>query len=206
MMASYDSTADTLRHSLRVGELMGELITHLIGRSTCHDHSKTVEPELSVFNEFTPKLKSSVYGSDEYRGFLAAMGGGLAHHYAANRHHPEHFPNGVDGMTLVDLIEMLADWRAATERHDDGNLNRSLRIQKERFGLSDQLFNILWNTAKAYGWLPGESCGATTNRRGEEWVCNVLVRDDGKHEGTHEDGSRSPGAEWPNEDPAGEWS
>lgn len=150
---TYDSTADTLKHSQRVGELMGELIIHLIGRSNCHDHSKTQEPELSVFNEFTPKLKASTYGSDEYKGFLTAMGDALAHHYAANRHHPEHFPNGINDMTLVDLIEMLADWKAATERHADGDLNTSLNIQRDRFGISDQLAQILRNTAEHYAWL-----------------------------------------------------
>jgi hypothetical protein len=65
-----------------------------------HDLSKTQDPELAVFNEYTPKLKDSTYGSDEYKGYLAAMGEGLRHHYAANRHHPEHFTDGVDGMTL----------------------------------------------------------------------------------------------------------
>jgi hypothetical protein len=105
------------------------------------------------FDEFTPKLKTSTYGSDEYKAFLADMGDGLKHHYEANRHHPEHFSNGADDMTLADLIEMLADWKAATERHDDGDLAKSLEIQRERFGLSDQLAAILRNTAEHFGWL-----------------------------------------------------
>jgi hypothetical protein len=153
----YDSTADTLAHSARVGELMRELIAELTERSTTHDLSKTREPELSVFNEFTPKLKTSTYGSDEYKSYLVAMGAALRHHYAVNRHHPEHFGDeGINGMTLVDLIEMLADWKAATERHDDGSLARSLEIQRDRFGISDQLLRILHNTALRYGWLPTE--------------------------------------------------
>jgi hypothetical protein len=31
------------------------------------------------------------------------------------------------------LIEMLADWKAATERHHDGDLAKSLEIHRERF-------------------------------------------------------------------------
>jgi hypothetical protein len=81
------------------------------------------------------------------------MGDGLRHHYDHNRHHPEHFSDGVNGMTLVDLIEMLADWKAATERHADGNLGKSLVIQQSRFNLSAQLADILWNTATDAGWL-----------------------------------------------------
>jgi Family of unknown function (DUF5662) len=150
---TYDSTAETLKHSLRVGELMGQLITELVDRSVKHDISKTQDPELAVFNEYTPKLKDTTYGSDEYKGYLEAMGEGLRHHYAANRHHPEHFADGIEGMTLVDLVEMLADWKAATERHADGSLDKSLEIQRERFGISDQLAQILRNTAKAYRWI-----------------------------------------------------
>jgi hypothetical protein len=149
----YDSRPATLFHSQRVGELMVQVVKEALDRSSCRDRSKTEPPEVEVFDEFTPKLKNSTYGPAEYKGFLEAMGDGLKHHYEANRHHPEHFDNGVNDMTLVDLVEMLADWKAATERHDDGDLARSLDIQRERFGLSDQLVAILRNTAKHFGWL-----------------------------------------------------
>jgi hypothetical protein len=149
----YDSRPETFAHSLRVGELMGQPIRELVDRSVKHDISKTQEPELAVFDEYTPRLKHTTYGSDEYRGCLEAMGEGLRHHYAANRHHPEHFTDGVNGMTLVDLVEMLADWKAATERHADGDLDTSLKIQRERFGISDQLAQVLRNTAERFGWL-----------------------------------------------------
>jgi len=152
-MTDYDSTVDTLKHSRRVAELLAPLAAELVQRGIQHDRSKTEEPELGVFNEYTPKLKHSTYGSDEYKGFLAGMGEGLAHHYSANRHHPEHFTDGIDGMTLVDLLEVLADWKAATERHTDGDLARSLEIQRQRFGIGDQLWRILTNTAGFYGWL-----------------------------------------------------
>lgn len=81
------------------------------------------------------------------------MGEGLRHHYAHNRHHPEHFPDGVNGMTLVDLIEMLADWKAATERGRDVDLARTLQMNCERFGITAQLVDILVNTAHHYRWL-----------------------------------------------------
>jgi hypothetical protein len=185
---TYDSTAETLRHSLRVGELMGQPIRELVDRSVKHDISKTEDPELAVFNEFTPKLKNSTYGSDEYKGYLAAMGEGLRHHYGANRHHPEHFADGIDGMTLVDLIELLADWKAAGERHADGSLDRSLETQRERFGISDQLLRVLHNTASWLGWLdlPGRCGVATQAPNGEQLVCNMPA---GPHE-VHCDGLR----------------
>ncbi len=112
MTAQYDSRAATLFHSQRVGELMVEMVKEALDRFTCHDRSKTESPAVECFDEYTSKLKGATYGSDEYKQWLAEMKPALDHHYAANRHHPEHFPNGVNDMTLVDLIEMIADWKA----------------------------------------------------------------------------------------------
>ncbi|TDB85426.1 hypothetical protein E1091_16885 [Micromonospora fluostatini] len=132
---------------------MVEAILELSGRSVRHDLSKTREPELAVFNQYTPRLRTLTYGSEEYRRCLAKMKPALDHHYAHNRHHPEHFADGISGMTLVDLIEMLADWKAAGERVADGSLVRSLKVQRERFAIDDQLLQILTNTARHFGWL-----------------------------------------------------
>lgn len=195
---TFDSTAATLRHSQRVGELMGQPIKELVERSVTHDRSKTEPPEVDVFNEYTPKLRGTTYGSSEYAGFLAAMKPALDHHYAHNRHHPEHFPDGVDGMTLVDLIEMLADWRASTERHDDGSLTRSLEINADRFGLSGQVARILWNTARHFRWLDHQPCGAEhTAPDGTRMTCNIPIDRPEGHGGTHADGHFDGGAyEW----------
>ncbi|MFE0460627.1 DUF5662 family protein [Kitasatospora sp. NPDC058965] len=155
----YDSTPDTLRHSLRVAELLGEPIKELLDRSVRHDLSKTREPERAVYDEVVPQLRATPYGSAEYRALVDAMGEGLAHHYAHNRHHPEHFADGIDGMTLIDLLEMLADWRAATERTPHGGFADSLTINQERFGVAPQLMNVLTNTARHFGWLAAEPDG-----------------------------------------------
>jgi Family of unknown function (DUF5662) len=152
----YDSTAETLRHSLRVAELMGQPIKELIDRSVRHDLSKTCEPERATYDQFAPRLSATVYGSPEHAALVEAMGEGLRHHYAHNRHHPEYFPRGVNDMTLVDLIEMLADWRAATERGEHDDLTRTLEINCERFGITPQLMDILANTARHHGWLAAQ--------------------------------------------------
>ena len=152
---TYDSRADTLFHSQRVGELLVALVKEILDRSHCHDRSKTRPPEVAIFDEYTPRLAGMQYGSEEYKSCLAEMSEGLAHHYAVNRHHPEHFPDGISGMTLVDLAEMLADWKAATERVLNGSLSGSLEIQQQRFGLSGDLVSVLRNTARHLGWLDG---------------------------------------------------
>lgn len=359
---TYDSRADTLLHSQRVGELMVDVIAELSQRSVCHDRSKTEPPEVTTFDEFTPMLADATYGSDEYNAFLTAMKPALDHHYRKNPHHPEHgetsmewrpvagyegyyevssfgdvrsvgrivprsgtqgdvrknsqirrasvTPKGylrmqlvrdgeqrnfmvhrlvaeaflanpgdlpevnhrdgdkknnrvtnlewttesdnqvhaydsvlrepsvkyivhcpelglttlgtcdmeravrkvggdyervtaagiwsamdrggkhlnltfegtllaeyrrsrINGMTLVDLVEMIADWKASTERHLTGDLRRSLEINQERFGMSDELVQILANTARHFGWLPGETVipfGATDFPEVPAWI------------------------------------
>lgn len=144
---TYDSTTDTLKHIKRVNELLGDTAIELTRRGQVHDDSKLVDPEKAIFDEYTPKLKDSTYGSDEYKGFLEGMGVALKHHYENNSHHPEHYENGIEGMDLFDLIEMMVDWKAAGERHADGNIDRSLQVNKERFNIQPQLLQILQNTA-----------------------------------------------------------
>jgi hypothetical protein len=65
-------------------------------------------------------------------------------------HHPEHFKDGVDDMNLLDIMEMFCDWKAAGERHNDGNILKSIERNADRFGLSPQLVRILENTAKLF--------------------------------------------------------
>jgi len=94
-----------------------------------------------------------MYDSAEGTKALKEMGPALKHHYENNRHHPEHWTAGVNKMSLFDLIEMLADWAVAVQRHADGDLEESLKINKERFEISDQLYEILKNTAEDMGWI-----------------------------------------------------
>jgi hypothetical protein len=55
-------------------------------------------------------------------------------------------------MKLFDVLEMLMDWKAASERHADGDIRRSLVINTDRFKLSPQLVSILANTIRERGW------------------------------------------------------
>ncbi len=146
----YDSRPDTREHIATVRRFLGRMVDDLTRRQHEHDASKLVSPEVEAFDEFTPKLKGSTYGSEEYKDFLAAMGPALAHHYAHNSHHPEHFPDGIKGMSLLDVLEMLCDWKAATLRHADGDIRRSIEINQKRFGYSDELKALLLNTLSLF--------------------------------------------------------
>ena len=134
---------DTFRHIERVRNLLNVCAIDLLTRGEMHDQSKLESPEVEVFTE----LAASTYGSEEYEGFREAMKPALDHHYANNRHHPEHHKNGVDDMNLMDLAEMLCDWKAASERHNDGNIRKSIEVNGKRFEMSPQLIRIFENTA-----------------------------------------------------------
>lgn len=146
-MSDYCSKADTFEHKLMVSKLINSFIKELLDRSIAHDIMKTKNPELDLFNQYTPKLAGCTYGSDEYKDYLKALQPALEHHYATYRHHPEHYPNGCKDMNLLDVVEMLVDWKAATLRHNDGNILKSLEYNRTRFGLDKvSLYDILMNS------------------------------------------------------------
>ena len=137
---------ETLKHIKVVSELVLSMAIKLIDRTYKHDLSKMEEPELSIFTEATSRLKELTYGSKEYTDQLNAMKPALDHHYDNNSHHPEFFKNGIDGMNLIDVLEMVCDWKAATLRHADGDIRKSLEINSDRFGITPQLMSIISNT------------------------------------------------------------
>lgn len=140
------TNADTSRHIRTVVRLLHLAVKELLDRADAHDQSKLQPPELAYFTEYTDKLKGCTYGSAEYESYLKAMAPALEHHYARNAHHPEHYQNGVWDMNLFDLIEMFCDWKAATLRHDNGNLRKSIAHNAKRFNIEAQLTRILENT------------------------------------------------------------
>lgn len=149
-----DSTADTREHIGKVQARLHECTNNLIVRAERHDASKLREPEKSAYDALMlfKSTHDMVYGSADYAEGLKILGPALDHHYQVNDHHPQHTPNGIAGMSLLGLVEMLADWKAAGERYKDGSITQSLAHNKERFGLSDQLFAILENTVKELIW------------------------------------------------------
>lgn len=145
--------ADTREHIAKVQTRLGQILANLALRSARHDLSKTVEPERSGYAALQIDLREVQYGTEAYHEALAKAAPTISHHYAANDHHPEHYPNGIKGMSLLSLLEMLADWKAAGERTKEGSMRQSLDVNRRRFTPDDMLFGILENTARELGWL-----------------------------------------------------
>lgn len=154
---SYDSREDTLNHIKNVQSKILRVVQELMFRSINQDASKLLPPEKEVYDKYTPLLQNTEYGSERYKQLLAEMSSGVKHHWTTNSHHPEFYPNGIDGMNLLDLLEMFCDWKAASERHATGDLRKSIRINADRFKMTPQLEEIFNNTVTYLGWDKNES-------------------------------------------------
>lgn len=62
--------------------------------------------------------------------------------------HKKTLESNINGMNLVDVLEMVCDWVAACKRHNDGDPWKSLEINTKRFAISPQLSTVIGNTIK----------------------------------------------------------
>ena len=144
----YDSTLDTTKHVKQVMNNLTEFSVDLLNRGKVHDLSKLQEPEKTGFDN-AMAIKDIVYDSLEYRQSLEQLQETLKHHYEHNSHHPQHYANGIEDMTLMDIVEMYCDWQAAVMRTKDGSFEQSVYINTKRFNMSPQLAKIFLNTHNA---------------------------------------------------------
>jgi len=56
-------------------------------------------------------------------------------------------------MTLVDIIEMICDWKAAARRSPDKTFADTLDYAFKKYGIAEQLQSILLNTFRKMGWM-----------------------------------------------------
>ena len=136
----------TMRHMETVRNLLQEFTKNLLDRGVAHDQSKLREPEDKYREKYMLKLRRMKYGSSEYNRFIKKIGFIVQHHHKVNSHHPEFYKEGIRGMTLMDVMEMLCDWKAATLR-EDNNIFTSIDMAQKKYLFTDELKAILINTA-----------------------------------------------------------
>ena len=143
---------DTRMHIVNVRACLDRVTNALRQRGIDHDKSKLEEPERSAYAVVIPQLAGLKYGTPEHRKVLGHMKLAIRHHQQANRHHPEYHgrATGVAGMDLIDLVEMVADWKAASLRDGGTDFREGVKISAKRFGLSDELTSIIMNTAELF--------------------------------------------------------
>lgn len=133
------NTKDTTKHIENVIRYMRSIINQLADRADSHDESMLIEPEASEFNK--------IGGVNSLFHFNSTMSKNiLDHHYKNNTHHIEHYDNGIPDMDLLDVIEMLCDWKDLSKRHDV-DLIDYIKRNKEVYSYTDEICSILCNTA-----------------------------------------------------------
>ena len=145
-----DFVKDLVQHKQWVAENMQAATTELFLRAAVHDNSKFSPEEFELYDKVFPELQKYAYGSPELRAVYAQIKPALKHHFSVNRHHPEYHESGIKGMNLIDMLEMVCDWMAASRRSQTG-IDKGLEINKERYGIDDQLFEIIKNTVTSLG-------------------------------------------------------
>jgi len=126
-----------LAHNVRVTSYLAYLADAMKMRALIHDASKFSDDEFPGYVRVNRIAREHEYGSLEYMQSIKETGA-IALHFAKNSHHPEHYPNGIDDMTLLDIIEMVTDWKAASETYGQTSLEDALVIHTERFGLRNE--------------------------------------------------------------------
>ena len=121
----------------------------LLGRALKHDLRKFSEDEVIIVAPALRQFKTLIYGTNAYSEMCDDVRMALATHYARNTHHPEHFTkfDHDHHMTLLDRIEMVIDWAAASRK--GVGVFRSIGINETRFGFDKQQKQEYIDIAKA---------------------------------------------------------
>ena len=143
---------DVIRHISEVNENLHEVIADLTKRGISHDRSKFEPIEFDAFVKTRPKFKAANYGSPEYKACVEEIAESISHHYSLNRHHTKFFKGGFADMNLIDIIEMLADWRAASRRSPDLSFLDSLPKAFEMYGIPPNMQKHIIATLEYLGW------------------------------------------------------
>ncbi|TSA28601.1 hypothetical protein D4R71_00420 [bacterium] len=167
MDMEFDFLCDTLLHISEVRENLEIISSQLKQRGYAHDKTKLQQLEFDGFVSTREKFKKANYGSPEYQECIELTKPAVEHHYKNNRHHTGFHKNGINDMTLIDIIEMIADWRAAARRSPDKKLENTLDYATKKYGIQSQLAKVIINTFEQLNWI-------TPNRIATEKIAGAL--------------------------------
>lgn len=155
---------ETFRHKARVAELLSDVSGEIRQRAIVHDNSKVEGDALTGFGDANIDIRTVKYGGAMYEKAEDELHALKQAHYKQSRHHPEFYTAGIGDMGLLDLIEMLADWKAANERVlDNGKFVDSMEYNRDKFCIPASLMTVLFQTALGLGWISNDEAREATN-------------------------------------------
>jgi len=153
MDTNMEVLTDTLRHMSEVAEKLAEIRADLELRGISHDRSKLTEIEFDAFVLSRPKFKKANYGSKEYDECVEMIRPAVDHHHSTNRHHTSFHKEGFADMNLLDILEMLADWVAASRRSPNLTFKESLPTAFKRYSIPKNMQRHIMLTLEYLGWV-----------------------------------------------------
>jgi len=139
MNTEFEVLTDLLMHISEVKENLASIKNDLEKRGVAHDRSKLEAIEFDAFVKTRPKFKTVNFGTKEYQKCTDEIKPAIDHHYAVNRHHTAYHFNGFDDMNLLDILEMLADWKAASRRNTGLSFADSLPKAYEKYSIPENM-------------------------------------------------------------------
>lgn len=139
-----------VKHKKSVKKRMLYLADEIAKRAEKHDDSKLRPPEVNWLIQMD-KEPFAKYGTPEYFEKQKRWEKFFKHHYKKNRHHPDHYGElGIYGMTIVDLVEMMCDIVSYCEELHANEASKIIEEQRKRFGIDENIAQILINTLNYY--------------------------------------------------------
>lgn len=103
-------------------------VTHALDqRADIHDASKMLDDEFAGFSRINAAARINKFGSPEYAEGMRREKPTIDLHFSRNTHHAEFYAKhpealmnnrGAEGMTFLDVIEMVCDWWGAGKGYD----------------------------------------------------------------------------------------
>jgi len=141
-----------IAHRAHVRARLEQVIARLRERATLHDLTKLQPTEFDVFCETHEEFTKARFGTPEYRAVEEKGRKAVQHHYRHNRHHVKHHRNGWKDMNLIDLLELLADWKAASRRNPNEWFEDGFVKAMNRAEFPEPIRILLTNTVRDLGW------------------------------------------------------
>lgn len=148
----FDTLMEMLRHTKEVFARLEAIASDLRRRGILHDLTKFDELEFTTFCSTREKFKKADYGSEEYAECTRLAKPAVDHHYKNNRHHTGYHEKGILGMNLLDILEMVADWKAASKRSPNLTFKDSLPKAFEKYKIPEAIQEVILNTIDYLGW------------------------------------------------------
>ena len=150
LMAHRRGVQDNLEKICMMSDVSEKRKRILQDRAVNHDKSKLENPkERDGYISMHIELIDVDYGTPEYKKITDKYKYAIDLHYKANSHHPEHYQNGYEDMSIEDKIEMVCDWCAAIKVRDGiATWEKNLEFNKKRFNIPDDEFEKIMNLAR----------------------------------------------------------